>query len=138
MGVPAFKVSSGELTNLPFMDHIGRKGKPVIVSTGMATLDEVHAALDTMVHAGCLEPYSPALCELLPCAGICEFTSHGDDGEGNSSARSGIRIIPSESKLHWRPWRWAQTLLKSISRVIGSRLGRIIAPRSNRTYSRPW
>lgn len=55
MGVAAFKVSSGELTDLPFMDHIGRKGKPIILSTGMATLDEVQTALDTLVDAGCSE-----------------------------------------------------------------------------------
>ena len=55
IGVAAFKVSSGELTNLPLMDHIGRKGKPIILSTGMATLVEVQAALDTMLHAGCSE-----------------------------------------------------------------------------------
>ena len=41
LGVPAFKVPSGELTNLPFLRHVARKGRPLIVSTGMATLEEV-------------------------------------------------------------------------------------------------
>lgn len=44
MRVPAFKVSSGELTNLPFLAHLARHGLPIILSTGMATLDEVRAA----------------------------------------------------------------------------------------------
>ena len=45
LDVPAFKVPSGELTNLPFLAHLARKGKPLIVSTGMAGLGEVEAAV---------------------------------------------------------------------------------------------
>lgn len=41
MGVSAFKTGSGEMTNLPMLRHIARKGKPMIVSTGMATTEEV-------------------------------------------------------------------------------------------------
>jgi N-acetylneuraminate synthase len=41
LGVPAFKTGSGEMTNLPMLRRIARKGKPMIVSTGMATLEEV-------------------------------------------------------------------------------------------------
>ena len=50
LGVPLFKVPSGEITNLPLLRHIATKGKPVILSTGMSTLDEVAAAL-TAIHA---------------------------------------------------------------------------------------
>jgi len=39
--VAAYKTGSGELTNLPLIEHIGRKGKPMIVSTGMCTIEEV-------------------------------------------------------------------------------------------------
>jgi N-acetylneuraminate synthase len=45
LGVDAFKVPSGEITNLPFLAHFASKRKPLIVSTGMATLEEVDAAL---------------------------------------------------------------------------------------------
>ncbi len=45
LGVPAFKVGSGELTNLPFLRALSRYGLPLLVSTGMATLDEVGAAV---------------------------------------------------------------------------------------------
>jgi N-acetylneuraminate synthase len=55
LGVTAFKIPSGELTNLPFLEHIGRKGKPVILSTGMATLEEVRDALQTILTAGSTE-----------------------------------------------------------------------------------
>lgn len=52
LGVPAFKIGSGELTNLPLLGHVARKGKPMIVSTGMANLGEVEAAVDTIVQNG--------------------------------------------------------------------------------------
>ncbi|MEQ8196005.1 MAG: N-acetylneuraminate synthase [Rhodospirillales bacterium] len=50
LGIEAFKISSGDLTNLPFLDQIARIGKPMIVSTGMATLEDVASAVDT-VHS---------------------------------------------------------------------------------------
>ena len=50
--LPAFKLPSGELTNLPFLAHVARKGKPVILSTGMATLQEVDAAVEIFARSG--------------------------------------------------------------------------------------
>jgi len=50
--LPAFKLPSGELTNLPFLAHVARKGKPVILSTGMATLQEVDSAVATLIRSG--------------------------------------------------------------------------------------
>jgi N-acetylneuraminate synthase/N,N'-diacetyllegionaminate synthase len=52
VGVPAFKVGSGELTNHPFLAHLSRIGRPLLVSTGMATMCEVAAALDVVAHNG--------------------------------------------------------------------------------------
>lgn len=52
LGVPLFKIPSGELTNLPFLAHVARKGRPMIVSTGMATLEEVRQAVRTVKEAG--------------------------------------------------------------------------------------
>jgi len=51
-GVPAFKVPSGEITNLPFLRHVAGKGKPVILSTGMSTLAEVARAVEAVAGAG--------------------------------------------------------------------------------------
>jgi len=47
-----FKVPSGELTNLPYLRHIGKLGRPVILSTGMATLSEVGAAISVLEQVG--------------------------------------------------------------------------------------
>lgn len=52
LGVRRLKVPSGEITNLPYLERVGRAGLPVILSTGMATLGEVEAALDTLERAG--------------------------------------------------------------------------------------
>jgi N,N'-diacetyllegionaminate synthase len=48
LGVPAFKTASADLTNLPLMEHTAKKGKPMIVSTGMSTMDEVSEALEVI------------------------------------------------------------------------------------------
>ena len=42
--IPAFKIASGEITNVPFLAYIATKKKPVILSTGMSTLEEVEKA----------------------------------------------------------------------------------------------
>lgn len=52
LDLPAFKVPSGELTNHPFLEHLARKGRPLLVSTGMARLDEVGDALGVISAAG--------------------------------------------------------------------------------------
>jgi N,N'-diacetyllegionaminate synthase len=47
-----FKIGSGEITNLPYLRHIGKLKKKVILSTGMADIDEIEDALDVLVAAG--------------------------------------------------------------------------------------
>lgn len=51
LGVAAFKTGSGELTNIPFMEHLAAKGKPVIVSTGMSLLDEIAETVEVFKAA---------------------------------------------------------------------------------------
>tara|TARA_Y100000768_G_C23971995_1_gene681019 strand:+ start:1285 stop:2283 length:999 start_codon:yes stop_codon:yes gene_type:complete len=52
LNIPLFKIPSGEINNLPYLRHIGRMGKPIIMSTGMSTLDEVHNALNILIESG--------------------------------------------------------------------------------------
>ncbi|MCJ8327983.1 MAG: N-acetylneuraminate synthase [Campylobacterales bacterium] len=47
-----FKIGSGELTNLPYLRHIGSLKKEIILSTGMCTLQEVEDALNVLIKAG--------------------------------------------------------------------------------------
>jgi N,N'-diacetyllegionaminate synthase len=60
IGVPALKVPSGELTNAPFLAHLAAKRVPLLMSTGMATLDEVRAAVEG-VRAAATPPPAVAL-----------------------------------------------------------------------------
>ena len=52
LNIPLNKIPSGEITNLPYLRHIGRMSKPIVMSTGMATLKEVLAALNVLVESG--------------------------------------------------------------------------------------
>jgi len=52
LDIPLFKIPSGEITNLPYLQHIGGKRKPIILSTGMANMDEIGAALAVLEAAG--------------------------------------------------------------------------------------
>lgn len=52
LGLDHLKIPSGEITNLPYLRHIGQLGKAVILSTGMATMGEIEAAIDVLEQAG--------------------------------------------------------------------------------------
>lgn len=52
LGVPLFKIPSGEITNLFLLRHIAAKRRPVILSTGMSTIDEVEAAMRVLREGG--------------------------------------------------------------------------------------
>jgi N-acetylneuraminate synthase/N,N'-diacetyllegionaminate synthase len=47
--VNMYKIPSGEVTNLPFLKHVARKGKPIVLSTGMCTLGEVEKAVQVIL-----------------------------------------------------------------------------------------
>ena len=61
LGMPTFKIPSGEITNHPLLEHIAKKRKPVILSTGMSSLGEVEDAV--MIFQACGTP----LITLLHC-----------------------------------------------------------------------
>ncbi len=52
LGNPIYKVASFEITDIPLIDYIARKGKPIIISTGIATPDDIELALETCYKAG--------------------------------------------------------------------------------------
>lgn len=52
LDVPAYKVASADLTNLPLLDHLAKKGRPLILSTGMSRIDEVEITVDFLKERG--------------------------------------------------------------------------------------
>jgi len=52
LGMPFYKIPSGEITNKPYLQHIAKKNKPVVISTGMADLHEIKDALDVLTKDG--------------------------------------------------------------------------------------
>ena len=52
LGLEIFKIPSGEITNLPYLKKIGALRKKVIMSTGMANLNEIEKALNILIKAG--------------------------------------------------------------------------------------
>lgn len=52
IGIPLFKIPSGEITNKPYLQHIAKFGKPTILSTGMAELFEIEQAIEVLVNGG--------------------------------------------------------------------------------------
>ncbi len=66
IGVSAFKIGSGEMTDVPTLQAIAKLGKPMIVSTGMCTMDEIKRTYDALAETGvefaftnCLSEYPP-------------------------------------------------------------------------------
>lgn len=79
LDVPAYKIGSGEADNLPLIRHIARKGKPVILSTGMQTIDTIRASVDILDAAGveyalleCTNLY-PSPPEIVSLRGVTEL-----------------------------------------------------------------
>jgi len=50
--VPAFKIASGDLTHIPLIEYVARKNKPVIISTGLANINEIHEAVRAIINTG--------------------------------------------------------------------------------------
>ncbi|MEZ5543313.1 MAG: N-acetylneuraminate synthase family protein [Pseudomonadota bacterium] len=69
LGVPFFKIASMDINNLPFLRYVARKQRPMILSTGMATLAEIEQAVETVRGEGndaivllhCISIYPPEI-----------------------------------------------------------------------------
>ena len=96
LGVVAFKISSGDLTNDPLLRHVAAKGRPVILSTGMSNLDEVREALavlhDTdVILLQCVTNY-PAAAEDINLRAMLSMQSAFDVNVGYSDHTLGIEV----------------------------------------------
>ncbi len=106
VGVPLFKLGSGEITNLPLLRHVARKRKPVILSTGMSTLDEVGRALRVMQAEGneelvlmhCVSQY-PAPASEINLRAIATMTAAFGRPVGYSDHSAGNQIALAATAL---------------------------------------
>ncbi len=116
LDVPAYKIGSGEADNLPLIRHIARKGKPVIMSTGMQTIETLRASVAILDEAGvdyalleCTNLY-PSPAEIVSLAGrdgVAEGLSEGRrrvfrpfHRAGNGAGLGGARRLHSGAALH--------------------------------------
>lgn len=101
LGMDYWKIPSGEITNLPYLQKIGARGEKIILSTGMATLAEVETALQVLEKAGtprsnvyvlhCTTQY-PAPLESVNLRAMDALTTLGCAGVGYSDHTEGIDV----------------------------------------------
>ncbi len=138
LGLPLLKIPSGEITNLPYLEAMAALKTPVLLSTGMSSLDEITDALGVLDDGGCPEvtilhcntqyptPYEDAnltaMIELYEQFGLPVGLS--DHTPGGSAM--------------WPPPCWARRSLKSTSRSINPCPAPIRRPVSTLPSSRRW
>src|SRR6059036_3859207 len=103
LGVTAYKIASGDITHRPLIEHVARKNKPVLLSTGMSNGEEIEQANDQVVLLHCVSSY-PAKTEELNLKSVqylrdrfgvpVGFSDHSVGTLGSVVARSlGAQII---------------------------------------------
>ena len=85
IGVQRLKVGSGELTNAPLLLHLARTGKPIVLSTGMATLEEVKIALGVLAF-GYIDGTTSQ-------PNINDFSAAFDSDQGQSFLRANVTLL---------------------------------------------
>jgi N-acetylneuraminate synthase/N,N'-diacetyllegionaminate synthase len=115
LGVAALKVPSGEIVNLAYLQHVAHKRRPLIVSTGMSTLEEVRTAVDTIRAAGndqivllhCLSDYpaDPAEANLRAMAAMADACNcpvgFSDHTKGQAVAIAAVALGAAAIERHF-------------------------------------
>ncbi len=122
IGVPAFKIGSGEADNIPLIRHIARKGLPVIMSTGMQTIDSVRKSVEILDVAGvdyalleCTNLY-PSPPEIVSLQGVSELrrafpdtvVGFSDHAIGPEMALASVALGASILERHYTDTRYRQ------------------------------
>jgi sialic acid synthase SpsE len=107
LGVPAFKVGSGDATHLPFLRELAGHGRPLLVSTGMCTLEEVEALVEA-VRAGGDPPLA-----LLHC--VSAYPAPGE--------QANLRAMQALRRIHHGPVGYSDHTLGSEAALAAVALG---------------
>lgn len=106
LDLPAFKIGSGEVENWPFLADVARRGKPVILSTGMYEIAQIREAIRVLADNGCTElailhcvtsyPADPAMINLKVMQQIREFfpgpVGYSDHTEGTAIPLAAVAL----------------------------------------------
>jgi pseudaminic acid synthase len=76
LNVPAYKIASFEITDIPLIEYTASKGKPMIISTGIATYEDIQLAVETCRKVG-NEDITILKCTVIPCSS--RRSQYGDD-----------------------------------------------------------
>jgi N,N'-diacetyllegionaminate synthase len=96
LGMPAFKIASGDLTHIPLLRRIGGYGRPVLLSTGLGTTEEIDAALAALAEgAGGPERRPPVV--VLHCVSLYPL----QPGDAN------LRVLPALAARYGCPIGWS-------------------------------
>lgn len=115
LGMPCIKVASGELTNTPALEHFAGFGKPILLSTGMATMDEVKEAVDTLrssgatditlLHCTSLYPAHPASINLRAMVAMRDHfglpVGYSDHSEGDEVSIAAVAMGATVIEKHF-------------------------------------
>jgi N,N'-diacetyllegionaminate synthase len=87
LGVPGFKVASGDLTHVPLLRRLASYGRPIVLSTGLATPDEIDTAIQTIANAAAVPARRPPIV-LLHCVSLMPLPP----GDANLRALGTMRL----------------------------------------------
>jgi len=122
LDVPAYKIGSGEADNLPLIRHIAKKGKPVIMSTGMQTIETMRASVQVLEDAGvdyalleCTNLY-PSPAEIVSLKGVTDLrqafpnaiVGFSDHSIGPEMALASVALGASILERHYTDTRYRQ------------------------------
>jgi len=116
IGVPGFKIGSGEADNLPLIRHIAKKGKPVILSTGMQTIETIRQSVQILEDSGvdyalleCTNLY-PSPPEIVSLRGVSDLKAAFPNAIiGFSDHSIGPEMAPPDRSVAGNPHRAAQS-----------------------------
>ncbi len=120
LDVPAYKIGSGEADNLPLIRHVAKKGKPVIMSTGMQSIDTIRASVQILEDAGteyalleCTNLY-PSPPEIVSLQGVTDLKNafpnavvgFSDHSIGTEMALASVALGASILERHYTDTRY--------------------------------